>query len=71
MSVVSGAIDLQKLKPFSETPGRFHKSFVGILSDPLENLDEEVLSWLQRHQRNIAIHFPTQDDSCSEEEDDL
>lgn len=64
--------DLRKLKPFSETPGRFHKSFVGIPSEPLENLDEEKFcTWLQRHQRNIAIHFPTQVDSCSEEEDNL
>ena len=64
--------DLRKLKPFSETPGRFHKSFVGIPSDPLEKLDEEKFcTWLQRHQRNIAIHFFTQVDSCSEEEDNL
>ena len=48
--------DLRKLKPFSETPWRFHKSFVGIPSDPLENLDEgKFCTWLQRHQGNIAI----------------
>ena len=32
--------DLQKVKPFSQIPGRSHKSFMGISSDPLKNLDE-------------------------------
>ena len=31
--------DLQKIKPFHKTPGRSHKSFVGISSDPLEKLN--------------------------------
>jgi hypothetical protein len=63
--------DLRKVKPFSQIPGRFHKSFVGISSDPLENLDEKKFwEWLQRHQKNIAVHFPTQslDDSGSDGE---
>mgnify|MGYP002804776195 FL=1 len=61
--------DLQKLKSFSQTPGRFHKSFVGISSDLLDNLDEEKFcAWLQRHQKNIAVHFPAQDDSGTDDE---
>jgi hypothetical protein len=59
------------VKPFSQTPGRSHKSFVGISSDPLENLDEEKFcEWLQKHQKNIAVHFPTQslNDSGSDDE---
>lgn len=63
--------DLRKVKPFSQTPGRSHKSFVGISSDPLANLDEEKFcEWLQRHQKNIAIHFPSQslDDLGSDDE---
>ena len=65
--------DLRKVKPFSQTPGRSHKSFVGISSDPLENLDEEKFcEWLKRHQKNIAVHFPTQslNDSGSDDEVD-
>ena len=51
--------DLRKLKPFSPVLNRCHNSFVGIPSDPLEDLDEESFSkWLTRHQRNIALHFP-------------
>ena len=54
---------LHKLKPFSPVTGRSHNSFVGITSDPLDNLNEELFSeWLKRHQSNIALHFPTVDD---------
>ena len=54
--------DLHKLKPFSPIIGRSHKSFVGISSDPLENLNEQLFcEWLKRHQKNIALHFPTVD----------
>ena len=64
------ATDLRKLKPFVQTPGRSHGSFVGISSDPLENLDEtKFIEWLKRHQRNIAVHFPTLDDAGSDDED--
>ncbi|XP_028402920.1 uncharacterized protein LOC114525707 [Dendronephthya gigantea] len=52
--------DLHKLKPFAFLGGRSHSSFVGISSDPLEDLNEEAFcEWLKRHQRNIALHFPT------------
>ena len=63
--------DLRKVKPFSQIPGRSHKSFMGISSDPLKNLDEEKFcEWLKRHQKNISVHFPTQslDDSGSDDE---
>ena len=55
--------DLHKLKPFSPVIGRSRNSFVGIACDPLENLNEELFSeWLERHQNNISLHFPTLDD---------
>ncbi len=61
--------DLQKLKPFTKTPGRSHSSFFGISSDPLKDLDEQKFcEWLQRHQRNIAIHFPAIDDADIDED---
>ena len=56
--------DLHKLKPFSPVTGRSHRSFVGISSDPLENLNEQQFcEWLKRHQKNTALHFPTVDDA--------
>ena len=56
--------DLKKLKPFSHTPGRSHASFTGISSNPLEDFNEPKFGeWLQRHQKNIAVHFPTIDDT--------
>lgn len=56
--------DLHKLKPFSPVIGRSHNSFVGIPSDLLENLNEELFSeWLKQHQKNIALHFQTVDDT--------
>ena len=55
--------DLHKLKPFSPVIGQSHNSFVGITSDPLDNLNQELFSeWLKRHQSNTALHFPTVDD---------
>ena len=66
--------DLRKVKPFSQVPGRSHKSFMGISWDPLKNLDEEKFcEWLKRHQKNISVHFPTQslDDSSSDDEENL
>ena len=55
--------DLHKLKPFSPIIGRSHKSFVGMSSDPLENLNEQLFcEWLKRHQKNIALHFPIVDE---------
>ena len=64
----------QKVQPFSQIPGRSHKSFMGISSDPLKNLDEEKFcEWLKSHQKNIPVHFPTQslDDSGSDDEENL
>ena len=66
--------DLQKLKPFSIVSGRSHSSFVGILADSLDDLDEKKFKeWLERHQRNISLHFPTLDDaeSTGEESGDI
>ena len=63
--------DLHKLKPFSFAGGRSHTSFVGISSDPLEDLNEESFcEWLKRHQRNIALYFPTVDDTPAVHEED-
>ena len=59
--------DLQKLKPFFLVPGCSHSSFVGISADPLNYLDEKFNEWLQRHQKNISLHFPTHGD----EENDI
>lgn len=62
--------DLQKLKPFSVIPGRSHSSFVGISVDPLDDLDEKKFKeWLQRHQKNISLYFPTLDDAESSDEE--
>ena len=68
--------DLRKLKPFAQVPGRAHDSFVGISSNPLNDLDETKFSeWLTRHQKNIAMHFPTavdlELDADTEGSDDL
>lgn len=63
--------DLRKLKPFSQIPGRSHNSFVGISPDPLKDFNEEKFGmWLERHQQNIAMHFPTVDDDDNDEGSD-
>ena len=67
--------DLQKLKPFAISAGRYHQTFEGISSDPLENFDEKKFcERLERHQRNIAMHFPsddTADDLFDEDNDNI
>ena len=67
--------DWQKLKPFAISPGRYHQTLEGISSDPLENFDEKKFcEWLERHQRNIAMHFPsddTADDLFDEDNDNI
>ncbi len=61
--------DLRKLKPFSQVPGRSHASFPQISCNPLEGFNEAKFGeWLRRHQKNIAVHFPTVDDVNSEDE---
>ena len=62
--------DLQRLMPFSSVPGRSHSSFVEISADPLHELDEKKFTeWLQKHQKNISLHFPTLDDAESTDEE--
>ena len=51
--------DLRKLKPFSYVQGRMHASLDGISSNSPSALDEEKFcKWLEKHQKNIALHFP-------------
>ena len=62
--------DLKKLKPFSLMPGRSYESFTGISSNPLEDFNEAKFGeWLQRHQKNIAVHFPTVGDGDIDDAD--
>ena len=62
--------DLHKLKPFLPVEGRSHASFVGISSNPLSAFDEEKFcEWLQRHQKNIALHFPVVSDLDADREE--
>ena len=50
--------DLKKLKPFSVMPGRFHASFTGISSNPLEDFNEVKFGeWLQRHKKKLPYIF--------------
>ena len=63
--------DLQKLKPFPLIPGRSYGSFVGI-SAFISDLDEKFEEWLQRHQKNIRLHFLTlHDGESGDEENDI
>lgn len=50
--------------PFSNQPGRAHRSFPTISKSPLDQLDVSLLhSWLTRHKRQLAKNYhPSWDD---------
>jgi hypothetical protein len=55
--------DLRDLKPFKKEDGRTFESFVGISHDPIHALDKAKLkTWLNRHKKNILIHYSVEDD---------
>ena len=59
--------ELSTLKAFTMISGRAHASFLDVSSDPLHHLDEEKFSaWLERHQKNLSLHFPTVEFQASE-----
>lgn len=44
--------------PFSNQPGRAHRSFPTISKSPLDQLDVSLLhSWLTRHKRRLAKNY--------------
>lgn len=53
--------DLRVVRPFRHTAGRSHGSFSGILSDPLNDFNQEEFDkWLAKHKKNIVMHFPVE-----------
>ena len=54
--------ELRKLRPFHHTAGREHASFPNVTSNPIHALNEvDFQAWLEKHKRNIEIHFPLND----------
>ena len=54
--------------PFSNQPGRAHRSFPTISKSPLDQLDVSLLhSWLTRHKKRLAKNYHA---NCDDAEDD-
>ncbi|XP_028403253.1 uncharacterized protein LOC114525978 [Dendronephthya gigantea] len=59
--------DLRGLRPFKEEDGRSFESFDGISHDPTHSLDEiKFKEWIDRHKKNIAMHYPVEQSSQDE-----
>ena len=60
--------DLRSLRPFEKHDGRAFESFANISHDPTSSFDQaKFKEWINRHKKNILIHYTTADDSDSEE----
>ena len=61
---------LRELRPFKKTSGRKFESFPGISSNPTESFDNAKFeTWIDRHTKNILLHYPLAGDE-SESDDD-
>ena len=59
------------IAPFSNQPGRAHRSFPTISKSPLDQLDVALLhSWLTRHKRRLANNYHANCDDASTEDDE-
>ena len=62
--------DLHELRPFKMVSGRKFESFPGISSNPTDSFDNAKFeAWIDRHTRNILLHYPVSGDE-SESDDE-
>ena len=61
--------DLRNMRPFKQVEGRKFESFIDISHSPTHSLDEQkFVSWIEKHKKNILMHFPVSEDTGSESE---
>ena len=54
--------DLRELRPFKEVAGRHFESFQVISANPTKKFDRvKFQTWLDRHTKNILLHYPVFD----------
>ena len=55
---------LRATRPFKKEDDRMFQSFAGISHDPIHPFDKEKFKeWIDRHTRNILMHYPILDDA--------
>ena len=60
--------DCQSLKPLQKQDGRAFESFMNISDNPTSSFDQAKSdAWVERHKKNILIHYTTADDPDLEE----
>jgi hypothetical protein len=63
------SVDLRSLRPFREE-GRSFETFVGISHDPTHSLDKvKFEEWIDRHKKNIVLHYPATQEAEQSSED--
>ncbi len=61
-------MDLRSLKPFQKQNGRAFKSLMNISDNPTSSFDQAKFdAWIERHKKNILIHYTTADEPDLEE----
>ena len=54
--------DLRSLRPFNMEEGRRFESFIEIKPDPTSSFDKQKFAeWVQRHKKNILMHYTVAD----------
>lgn len=64
-------VDLRELRPFQKVEGRAHESFPNIFHEPTHSFDSVKFdAWIEKHKRNILMHYPSffGDELCDEDE---
>ena len=55
--------DLRAMRPFKKEDDRMFQSFAGISHDQVHPFDKQKFKeWIDRHARNILMHYPILDD---------
>ena len=60
--------DLRRLRPFHQVNERKLESFENISHNPTSSFNEEkFVGWINRHKRNMLLHFPSQENDNEED----
>ena len=61
--------DLRATRPFKKQDNRIFPSFAGISHEPIHPFDKtKFKEWIERHARNILMHYPVLNDACESSE---
>ena len=63
------SLDLRDIQPFKKETGRVFESFGNIPHDPISSLGKvKFAQWIDRHKKNILMHYPVSNDPKESDE---